>query len=171
MKIYGCLRATGRTFLLNDHGSYRIGAVDPDSVRLAGSYVSYVEERDLDFNGDGEQNRLVVRSLRTGNVVHKAPLTEEDDGIDSLSDSVLKRDGSLGWISTTYEDDFVETQTYEVRTMDRETPPAPADKNSLDSPTTFDRGTSIKVASLRLSPDHGHVTWIDGAAKRHARIR
>ncbi|HYZ29624.1 MAG TPA: hypothetical protein VE570_11240 [Thermoleophilaceae bacterium] len=138
-----------------------------DSVRLAGPFASY--QQDWGSPAGDATNSVTVRDLRTGVVIHDAPVSRlGGDSGDFATDSVLKRSGSVAWIAqTTDENDDV---VFEVGAMTaatrRRTKPRVEDK-----PLLLDSGPRIVPRSLELSRDHRRVSWSSGGTRKSYQLR
>jgi hypothetical protein len=168
---YGCAAKVGRPRLLpglDTITARRFGdGTVPTHITLSGVFVAYERYTIYPAGGAGDtQTDLYVVDLRNGKVVVDEDATAprpqtEDRWVDRI---VLKRNGSVGWISTreTYGvyPDF--TLTYEVH------------RHSLDPAApgraTLDEGTDIDRESLRLSADRRAMTWTRGGQPKSAAL-
>lgn len=165
---YGCASRVGRPYLLPGLG--RVSAADfedgtvPDNLRLAGVFVAYERYTLYPAAGPGDtQTDIYVVDLRSGQVVvdeeARTPTGQQEDRW--VNDLVLKRNGSIGWISThwTYAQN-PGVVNYEVHRFSRE-PSAPGR-------ATVDSGSDIEQQSLELGADRRTMTWTRGGKRRSA---
>lgn len=165
---YACAARVGRPFLLpglDTVSSREFGdGTVPSHITLSGVFVAYERYTLYPAGGAGDtQTDLYVVDLRTGKPViteeARAPTgKQEDRWVDRI---VLKRNGSVGWISThwTFEQ-HPPVSNFEVHRF------------SLDPSThgrvTLDSGGDIDRESLALSSDRRTMTWTKGGEARSA---
>jgi hypothetical protein len=125
---YGCAYAQGRSYRLgvvegeNCVGSETGGCGGIKLVTLAGSVVAYTE-------GTGSSsesiNRIVVRNLRGGRILHRVPTGTRVHprrgyvGSGLARALVVKSDGAVAWIAENDELTVEEATYYEVHRIDR----------------------------------------------------
>jgi hypothetical protein len=165
---YGCAAKVGRPYLLPgldrvSEGKGGDGTV-PVNVQLAGVFVAYERYTIYPAGGAGDtQTDIYVVDLRNGKVVvdqdARAPSGQVEDY--DVADLVLKRNGSIGWITehTTFAQ-YPATTNYEVYRFSRER--ATAGRALLDS------GADIVRDSLTLSADRRTLLWTKGTEARSA---
>jgi hypothetical protein len=164
---YGCLHAVRKIYRLTQVGDYGLNNVHRTTIRLAGRYVAY--EQDWGSGAGGPLNRISVRDLRTGVVIHQAEVSRRGSDLgDNATDVALKRTGSVAWIAKTY-DQQADRATAEVRAM---TPATHRRTRSplIDAPLLFDDGPEIGLASLRITADRRSVAWRHGSETRSAKL-
>jgi hypothetical protein len=154
-RVYGCLFKVDRRFRLADFSP---------RYPLAGRYVAYREVSEDSVAGTHYD--VFVRNLRTGRAsrVHPAftDQTEDDGTINStITDIVLKRNGSVAWISCPTRDPNAEfcfrNGPFQVWRLDRR------GAKKLDS--------SAKVRRDSLRREGSRISWRHGGATRHATLR
>lgn len=167
---FGCVYAQGRP--------YRLGVIDECSMRamcsggialitLAGPVVAYTEG----FGTPSESiNRIVVRSLGNGRVLHRVPTGvrlhpspgRRYIGSGLATSLVVKSNGSVAWIAENAELSIGEVTYYEVHEIDK------AGSRILAA------GSNINPFSLAL-PDSGRgappeVYWTQGGKPMSATL-
>jgi hypothetical protein len=162
---YGCAARVGRPYRLP--GTDRISSVRefgdgaaPVHIRLSGVFAAY--ERYTVYPAGAETvTDVYVADLRTGKaVVKQQATTRRHAGYDSeVTDLVLKRNGSVGWIGR-FEDP---AETWEVLRFSRDGP----DRGRA----TVASGPDIHGKSLTLSADRRKMRWREGGERRSAPLR
>ena len=166
---YGCTTKTGRPYLLpgldriSSGREFDDGTV-PSHITLSGVFVAYERYTLYPAGGAGDtQTDIFVVDLRTGKVVvdeeARAPTGQQEDRW--VDDLVLKRNGSIAWISTHWT--FTQNPpvvNYEVHRFSRD-PSAPGR-------ATLDSGADIDRESLTLGSDRKTMSWTRGGETRSA---
>jgi hypothetical protein len=106
-KIFGCVLGRRRAYLLGPvpwGATEAVGGVADQ--KLAGSVVAYGRYREV-FAPSETSRLIVVRDLRTGRVLHSAPVATPAPPTGLFVAIVVKSDGAVAWIvETGYVDDF-----------------------------------------------------------------
>lgn len=168
---YGCTTRTGRPYVLPgldtlEARRFSDGMV-PTHITLAGVFVAYERYLLLTAGGAGDtQTDIYVVDLRNGKVVvdeDARPKTETHDDR-YVSDLVLKRNGSVGWISEHWRHPPMNPSVvnYEVHRFSRD--PASPGRALLDS------GADIERDSLVLGADRRTMTWTKGGATQSGQL-
>ncbi len=149
--IYGCFYGRGRPYFLGfSPPMYSPGEFKGVTHEvLASPIVAYEEIYRGGLYSKRAEEWVVVRSLRTGRILHRVPtgISEgtgsENAGAGSLTTMVVKGDGAVAWI--------VENgaRNYEVHAL-----------NKTGSPRLLASGTNIAPSSLALAGST--LYWIQG---------
>jgi len=158
-RFYGCARANGRVTRLDP----RDGRVDgpPSTLALARAKVAY---QTLDY--DIKPFRVVVRSLRSGRILHRAFANRQHSEMGTagpVRSVVVTPRGSVAWTATvdcTCEGVDFAAKGWEVHAVGRD-----------DRPRLLDRGPEVQPGSLRLIRGARAISWRHGDATRTARLR
>ncbi len=166
--VSGCVRGGARTIGLGETepGSCaHSGCGGSGEFTLAGVMVAY----DEGFSSEQAQtDEVVVRNLRTGRVVHKAPTgtvsepepNESDTGVGPVYRLVLQSDGAVAW------------------TVNNEGIPRNAKKQSYYEVHAVDKvgnrvlakGYDVNPGSLKLGA-RGHLSWLQGGKTFSATLK
>lgn len=169
---YGCAARVGRPYRLP--GLDRVSSIEfddgtvPSHITLSGVFVAYERYTLYPAGGAGDtQTDLYVVALRTGKAVVKqesvAPSGAQTEDRD-ITDLVLKRNGSVGWIGRRQNyDENPMVQTYEVQRFSRD--------GSDPGRAAVDSGDDINGKSLTLSADRERMRWKKDGERRSARLR
>jgi hypothetical protein len=155
-RYYGCAFRIGTVIRLDPPRGQLI-AYKP-KVRIAGTAVAY-EAMSFDL----KPYRVIVRSLRSGRIVHSASSNRSrsaEGHTGPVMRIVLERSGSVAW--TTSSDCICEETVpsgYEVHAIGRT-----GGRRILDS------GKDVDAASLRLIAGGTQVTWMNGTTSRSATL-
>lgn len=165
---YGCASRVGRPFVLPGLDTitareFGDGTV-PTLITLSGVYVAYERYTLYPAGGAGDtQTDIYVVDLRTGKpvVTEQARTPSPQTESRYVSDLVLKRNGSIGWISVrwTYAQ-HPPVDDYAVHRFSRE--------QSAPGRATLDAGRDIDRDSLTLSADRRTMSWTNGGETRSA---
>jgi hypothetical protein len=153
--VYGCAIGGTRSYLLGASArSIREGRAGP--IALAGVAVAYGYTV---YGVDTLSTEVVVRSLRTGRELHRAPATTRPVGpefFQAVAAIVVKPDGAVAWIGEAGS--VISGRARQVE-VDR------ADHRGV---AMIDSGGGIDNRSLRLRGST--VTWRDHGRTRSARL-
>jgi hypothetical protein len=155
-RYYGCAFAVGRVVRLDPPRGQLI-AYKP-KVEVAGTAVAY-EAMSFDL----KPYRVLVRSLRTGKVIHGATSNRRGSAeghTGPVQRIVLKRNGSVAW--TTSSDCICEGTVpsgYEVHAI-----------GTSNKRRMLDSGPDLDPASLALIARGTQVTWMNGATAHAASL-
>jgi hypothetical protein len=167
---YGCAARVKRPYVLPgldtlEARQFSDGTV-PNHITLAGVFVAYERYTLLTAGGAGDtQTDLYVVDLRNGKVVvdedARPPTGQQEDR--SVTDLVLKRNGSVAWISDhwTYAQ-HPAVVNYEVHRFSRD--PANPGRALLDS------GADIERDSLTLGADRKTLSWTKGGQPKSGQL-
>ena len=157
-RYYGCARRVGRVFRLDPRGGQ---VTAPEStLKLAATMVAY---QTLDF--DLRPFRVLVRSLRTGKVIHSASTNSGRSAEGHTSPGVrvvLKPNGSVAWtasVDCVCEGVDPSEKGWEVHAIGRD-----------DRRVMLDRGPAVDAGSLRLAGPNA-ITWKHRGESRTAPLR
>ena len=155
-RYYGCAFAVGKVIRLDPRRGQLIDW--RPKVKLAGTAVAY-EAMSFDL----KPYRVLVRSLRTGRVIHSATSNRRGSAeghTGPVQRIVLKRNGSVAW--TTSSDcicEGIEPSGYELHVIGHG-----GRRRVLDS------GRDLDPASLRLIARGTQVSWMKGDAAHSASL-
>lgn len=159
-RYYGCARDVGRVYRVDPRGGQLIDA--PTTTKLAGTTLAYeVSYFDL------RPYRILVRSLRTGKVLHSATSNSQrsaEGHTGPASRVLVKHNGSVAW--TTSADCVCEgldpaESGWEVHAINRD-----GRRVMLDS------GRELDAGSLRFTTrSHRAIAWTNGGETRTAPLR
>jgi len=167
--VAGCVRngrrgvRLGVGYTCEGGGEAVCGGINEEA--LAGTMVAYQEAGDFLRGEDllGSTGFVVVRSLRTGKIVHRAPTGSPPVprkgfvGVGAVTTIVVGETGSVGWIVLNRERSKPGSRYYEVHSIDR------GGRRLLAS------GLSIQPNSLRL---RGRVlSWKEAGRRRAGVLR
>jgi hypothetical protein len=167
---WGCAARVKRPYVLPgldtlDARRFEDGTV-PNHIKLAGVFVAYERYTLYPAGGAGDtQTDLYVVDLRNGKVVvdeeARPPTGQMEDR--SVTDLVLKRNGSVAWISDhwTYDTNPA-VVNYEVHRFSRD--PANPGRALLDS------GGDIERDSLALAADRKTIVWTKGGQQKSGQL-
>lgn len=144
---FGCAFRTGRTFRLG-------GGNDSVVYALAGRVVAYESLAPVN-------QRMVVRSLGTGRVIHQANSNLEGafgNGARAV-EVVLKRNGSIAWTYPNRTGESVEATGIELHAI------GTSNRREVLSQRVD------PAESLRLNPGGATISWTEGAVTRTAPLR
>ena len=167
--VAGCAREGLRAFRLGFEytceGGSEANCEGVNEEALAGTMVAYQEASDF-IRGEellSGGDLVVVRSLQTGRIVHRAPTgsplvaRKGFVGVGAVTAIVVDNAGSVGWIVLNRERSRPSSRYYEVHSIDR------WGRHLLAS------GPSIRQNSLRL---HGRVlSWKEAEHRRIVVLR
>jgi len=155
---YGCAYSVGRVVRLDPRRGELTGT---DTVVLAGTATAFA-------TGSFELKpyRVVVRSLRTGAVVHSAPANAQrssDGHTDPVLRIVLRRNGAAAWtasVDCVCEGVDYSENGFEVHAI-----------GSDDRHHLLDRGRRVDPDSLSFVSRRTKISWTSGGATRTAALR
>jgi hypothetical protein len=156
-RYYGCAFAVGRVVRLDPKRGQLVGY--RPKVKIAGTAVAY-EAMSFDL----QPYRVIVRSLRTGKVIHSATSNRQKSAeghTGPVQRIVLKRNGSVAW--TTTSDCVCEgtvPSAYEVHAI-----------GSSGKRRVLDSGPDVEPASLVLRAGGSRIGWTHGGTARSALLR
>jgi hypothetical protein len=157
-RAYGCLFAVGRHYGVSNAANYT----------LAGRYVAYDSES---FGPDGTESLYVaVRNLRNGHFAHAAPIYKDDafeeaEAPGAITDLVLKRNGSVAWISC------FANNAHRRPCFPSPDPDLPYQVWRADTRGRKMLDASDGVARRSLRRDGSTLSWRHGAETRTATLR
>lgn len=155
-RYYGCARRVGKVFRLDPRRGQLIA--DPSTTKIAGTAVAY-ETMSFEL----APYRIVVRSLRTGRLVHGASSNARRSEMGHTGPALtllLKRNGTVAWTaSSECICEGTPAADYEVHKIGKD-----------HRRVVVDRGPSIDPASLRFTPDRSAVSWLDGGVRQSAAL-